>query len=75
MLDDVKSNHLPCNLGMYYNSYDDGMIYGCAAELFSLKVFKQVFALIEKMPDSLVEKSFFLEHTKPSFLDNKILVS
>lgn len=72
MIDDLKIKDLPCNLGMYYNSYDSGMIYGCAAELFSLKLFKQVLALIERMPDSLAEKSLFLEHTKPSFLDKNI---
>lgn len=72
MIDDLYSANLPDNLGMYYSSYDEGMAYGCAAELFSIKVFREVLSLVGSMHSSDSLKSLYLEHTKPCFLDKNI---
>lgn len=72
MINDLNSLDLPSNLGMYYSSYDEGMAYGCAAELFSVDVFREVLGLVAALPASDDRKSDYLEHTKPSFLDENI---
>ena len=40
------------NIGMMYSSYDAGMIYGCAVEIFNAKHFYNVLNIVEKIDDN-----------------------
>ena len=42
MAKQIKDNRLDKNVAMYYSSYDDGMIYGCAVEIFRANKYKEV---------------------------------
>ncbi len=55
------------DIAMMYNSYDEGMIYGCGVEIFNAKHFKEVLKKTEMI--ELGAKRIYHEHTKPAFHD------
>ena len=60
------------DIAMIYSSYDAGMIYGCAVEIFNAKHFKTILESVEKM-ENHGQKKIYYEHTKPAFHDKEIL--
>lgn len=60
------------DIAMMYSSYDAGMIYGCAVEIFNAKHFKNVKERVEKIEDREL-KRIYREHTKPAFHNRKII--
>ena len=73
MCDNIKSKHINNDVAMYYSSYDQGMTYGCAVEIFRVSAFKEVTKFVENMGSDLALKKLYLEHTKPAFQDENIL--
>ena len=59
------------DIGMIYSSYDAGMIYGCAVEIFNARHFKNVLESVDKIKDD-DKKRIYREHTKPAFHDKDI---
>ena len=62
----LTSNSPSGNIAMTYTSYDDGLPYGCACEIFSTDLYRQQLAKVMNTLN-IKERDFFLEHTKPSF--------
>lgn len=76
MAKQIEENRLDKNVAMYYSSYDDGMIYGCAVELFRANKYREILNYIngtETTTDN--KKSVFQEHTKPAFTNEQILIA
>ena len=74
MAKQIKDNRLDKNVAMYYSSYDDGMIYGCAVEIFRANKYKEVLNCINSIEDNMDKtKDIYQEHTKPAFTNKQIL--
>ena len=74
MAKQIKDNRLDKNVAMYYSSYDDGMIYGCAVEIFRANKYKEVLNCINSIEDNMDNtKDIYQEHTKPAFTNQHIL--
>lgn len=69
----IETNKLDKDIAMYYSSYDKGMIYGCAVEIFKADKYKEVLNYVNKMLENKPNKKLFLEHTKPAFLNKEII--
>ena len=70
----IEENSLNKNVAMYYSSYDDGMIYGCAVEFFRTSKYREVLNYVNQIETSEDnKKSVFQEHTKPAFTNEEIL--
>ena len=74
MVKQIEEQRLDRNVAMYYSSYDDGMIYGCAVELFRADKYREVLNYVNRIETNTAnEKSIFQEHTKPAFTSERIL--
>lgn len=59
------------DIAMIYSSYNAGIIYGCAVEIFNARHFENVLKSVEKIEDD-DQRIRYREHTKPAFHDEKI---
>ena len=69
----IEENSLNKNVAMYYSSYDDGMIYGCAVEFFRTSKYREVLNYVNQIETDEHNKRVFQEHTKPAFTNESIL--
>ena len=69
----IKKEKINKKIGMYYTSYDEGMIYGCATELFNVDIFKKVIEKVKIMKDEIGLKKTYQEHTKPAFKSREFM--
>ena len=70
LYDELLSRDDKEEIAMIYNSYNEGMIYGCGVEIFNTKHFREVLA-----KTALLEcdrKDLYREHTKPAFHDRAL---
>ena len=74
MAKQIEEDSLNKNVAMYYSSYDDGMIYGCAVELFRAVKYREILNYVNrKQTNEENKKDVFQEHTKPAFTNERIL--
>jgi len=71
--DHIKNTKKDPKTAMTYTSYDGGMPYGCASEVFTVKLFNKCLEVTENQCSEEM-KAEYLEHTKPAFMD-KLLSS
>ena len=69
MFDKLKHGYINKDIDMYYSSYDGGMMYGCAVEMFRVEKYREVVKYLNDQQEEESRKNFFQEHTKPAFLD------
>lgn len=69
----LESEEKDSSEAMVYTSYDGGMSYGCASELFNGNIFKQVIDYVQVSKIDQELKKMYYEHTKPAFAEADIL--
>ena len=57
---------------MIYTSYDGGISYGCASELFNGELFYNTIEYIKNIETDENTKKMYQEHTKPAFKSEEI---
>ena len=72
MFEEIKYGNVGKDIDMYYSSYDGGMMYGCAVEIFRVAKYRDMVKHLEEQPEVLSTTKVFQEHTKPAFLDKTI---